>query len=136
LLFSIFENMPTVEDTSSASSDNGVTNEKVENDNMTHKSPGPLETGALLSMGVSDSEKGSPREPPENPDAPDLKPPYSAFSLLQKKFIVFIVALTTLLPPLTASIFYPVITLLARELHVSITDINLTITIYLVCYSS
>ncbi|KAH6655376.1 major facilitator superfamily domain-containing protein [Truncatella angustata] len=41
-------------------------------------------------------------------------------------------ALTTLLPPLTASIYYPVITELARELNVSITEINLTITVYLI----
>jgi len=59
-------------------------------------------------------------------------PPYSVFSNFQKWLVVFIVALTTLLPPLTASIFYPVITLLADQLGVSITEINLTITIYLV----
>jgi len=59
-------------------------------------------------------------------------PPYSVFSNFQKWLVVFIVALTTLLPPLTASIFYPVITLLADQLGVSITEINLTITIYLI----
>lgn len=63
---------------------------------------------------------------------PHPNPPFSVFSHMQKRFIIFIVALTTLIPPLSASIFYPVITLLARELHVSIVDINLTITIYLV----
>lgn len=54
------------------------------------------------------------------------------YSQAQKIFIVFIAALTTLIPPLTASIYYPVITQLAGDLHVSITDINLTITTYLV----
>ncbi|KAI1322386.1 major facilitator superfamily domain-containing protein [Xylariaceae sp. FL0255] len=77
-------------------------------------------------------EKGTAPEEQANSDTTQLGPPYSIFSPAQKRLIVLIVALTTLLPPLTASIFYPVIPLLARELHVSITDINLTITIYLI----
>ncbi|KAI0195504.1 putative MFS transporter [Astrocystis sublimbata] len=84
--------------------------------------------GVSASMEASDTEKGITRE---QQDDQDPSPPYSVFSLATKRFIVFIVALTTLLPPLTASIFYPVITLLAREFRVSVTDINLTITVYL-----
>ncbi|KAK9418972.1 putative Major facilitator superfamily (MFS) profile domain-containing protein [Seiridium unicorne] len=58
--------------------------------------------------------------------------PFSVFSQARKSLILFVAALTTLLPPLTASIYYPVITLLARDLNVSITNINLTITTYLI----
>lgn len=68
----------------------------------------------------------------KGPSLAQPDPPFSVFSQAQKIFIVFIAALTTLIPPLTASIYYPVITQLAGELHVSITDINLTITTYLV----
>jgi hypothetical protein len=77
-------------------------------------------------------EKGKAFKEQDGQAAGNADAPFSIFSLAQKRLIVFIVALTTLLPPLTASIFYPVIPLLAREFHVSITDINLTITIYLV----
>lgn len=62
--------------------------------------------------------------------------PFSVFTKAQRRFVIFTAALTTLLPPLTASIYYPVITMLARDLNVSLTDINLTITTYLVCYPS
>lgn len=71
-------------------------------------------------------------DPEKGPSLAQPDPPFSVFSQAQKIFIVFIAALTILIPPLTASIYYPVITQLAGELHVSITDINLTITTYLV----
>jgi len=58
--------------------------------------------------------------------------PFSVFSIAQKRLIVLIAAFTTLLPPLTGSMYYPVIPMLARDLHVSVTDINYTITAYLV----
>lgn len=71
-------------------------------------------------------------DPEKGPSQAQPDPPFSVFSQAQKILIVFIAALTTLIPPLTASIYYPVITQLAGDLHVSITDINLTITTYLV----
>ncbi|KAI0396781.1 major facilitator superfamily domain-containing protein [Xylariaceae sp. FL0594] len=93
---------------------------------------GQLEAGVLIpSPDSSNAEKGMPQDQ-EKKEGLESSTPFSVFTLMQKRFIVFIVAMTTLLPPLTASIFYPVIPLLARELHVSIADINLTITIYLV----
>jgi len=122
--------MRTAGDASPSSSNEDVAKQELTNGN-TMSTGGQPETGALIPPGASDAEKGIPKEE-EKHDGPDPSPPFSIFSLMQKRFIVLIVALTTLLPPLTASIFYPVITLLARELHVSITDINLTITIYLV----
>ena len=95
--------------------------------------PRSLESGISNSKSVSvPEEEDSPRATGKAGSATPPDPPFSVFSLFQKRFIVFSVALTTLLPPLTASIFYPVITLLARDLNVTVTDINLTITIYLV----
>jgi hypothetical protein len=121
--------MHTSGDASPSSSNDDVAKPELTNGN-TMRTGGQPETGVLILPDTPDAEKGIPKE--EKRDGPDASPPFSIFSLMQKRFIVLIVALTTLLPPLTASIFYPVITLLARELHVSITDINLTITIYLV----
>lgn len=80
-----------------------------------------------------DPEKGQVMaEQGEPVDLQQSEAPFSVFSRAQKVFIVLIAAITTMIPPLTASIYYPVITTLADELHVSLTDINLTITTYLV----
>lgn len=84
-------------------------------------------------MDIPDIEKGLGGAQGEKPNNPLQEAPFSVFSHTQKRFIVFVAALTTLVPPLTASIYYPVITTLARELNVSTTNINLTISIYLVC---
>ncbi|KXJ85486.1 major facilitator superfamily domain-containing protein [Microdochium bolleyi] len=81
---------------------------------------------------LEEGSQGTHKQDEQSEQQQPPGPPYSVFTDLQKRCIVFIVALTTLLPPLTASIFYPVITLLSRELNVSITEINLTITIYLI----
>jgi hypothetical protein len=91
----------------------------------------------LLAIETSDRKEDN-----SNPCAPlaqvrersnlDLEPPYSTFNIREKRLIVTIIACTTLIQPLPATIYYPVITLLARELHVSVSDINLTITAYLV----
>ena len=72
----------------------------------------------------------SKSEDGENNNEPE--PPYSIFSVAEKRFMVLIASLTTLFPPLTSSMYYPVITLLATDLDVSINSINLTITTYLV----
>lgn len=98
-------------------------------------SPWQPETSAIISSDVLDTEKELDGVQRENQGNPQSEGPFSVFSKAQKRFIVFIAALTTLMPPLTASIYYPVITMLAEDLNVSTTDINLTITTYLVCTS-
>ena len=62
--------------------------------------------------------------------APD--PPYSIFTPRQKKLIVFWAGTAGIFSPLTGSIYYPVLTVLARDYHVSNALINLTVTTYLV----
>jgi hypothetical protein len=63
---------------------------------------------------------------------PDPEPPFSTFTHTQKKLIVLTISFIGLLSPLSASIYFPAINTLANDLHVSITDINLTVTTYLV----
>ena len=57
---------------------------------------------------------------------------YSVFSPGKKILILVTAAVAMMLSPLTASMYYPVIPVLADDLGVSINDINLTITAYLV----
>lgn len=68
----------------------------------------------------------------EMQSATDSDPPFSVFTPADKRLIVLIVAFTTLLPPLTGSMYYPVIPMLAYDLNVSVNEINYTIMAYLV----
>ena len=63
-----------------------------------------------------------------------IKPPvpYTAFNKAQKRLITTILTSTMLASPLTATIYLPLLPLLATHFHVSIQAINLTITIYIV----
>ncbi|KAF2805692.1 MFS general substrate transporter [Mytilinidion resinicola] len=59
-------------------------------------------------------------------------PPYSVFSKSQKRFIVFLVAWGGFFSPLSANIYFPALNTLAREMHVSNSLINLTLTSYMI----
>jgi len=70
-------------------------------------------------------------EPPsERPSAPGNK--YSIFTPFQKKAIVFGAAAGALLSPLSGQIYFPALPALSRDLDVSINQINLTVTTYMV----
>lgn len=58
--------------------------------------------------------------------------PYSTFTKTQKRLIVFLVAFAGMFSPLSSFIYYPAVTSLSKDLHVSIELINLTITSYMV----
>lgn len=57
---------------------------------------------------------------------------YSAFSKAEKSLIAFLIAFAAMFSPLSSFIYYPAITSLSRDLHVSLELINLTITSYMV----
>ena len=58
--------------------------------------------------------------------------PYTTFTTRQKRLITIILALSMLASPLTATIYLPLLPLLATHFRVSIQAINLTITLYIV----
>nr|ASK38713.1 major facilitator superfamily transporter [Paecilomyces divaricatus] len=60
------------------------------------------------------------------------QPPYSVFSPVQKKLIVFTAALASTFSPLSSNIYYPAINSIADELKISPGMVNLTITAYMV----
>lgn len=64
------------------------------------------------------------------PPAPSV--PYTTFTSRQKNLLTAILILTMLASPLTATIYLPLLPLLAAQFNVSIQAINLTITIYIV----
>lgn len=71
-------------------------------------------------------ELGAPR--------PSLIPeePYSAFSSWQKRWIVILMASVGCLGTLSSFVYFPAIPQLTDHLHVSVANINLTITVYLI----
>lgn len=64
-------------------------------------------------------------------DAP-LNNPYSVFTPTQKRFIILAAALASSFSPLSANIYYPALNSIAADLEVSSSQINLTITTYMV----
>ena len=58
--------------------------------------------------------------------------PYSSFTTLQKRYIVFIAAGAGFFSSLSAQIYFPALNTLAEDLTVSISLINLTVTSYMV----
>jgi hypothetical protein len=84
-------------------------------------------------------EKGDTQTDPEHKEQEQEEqqtpePPFSVFSIAEKRFIVIIASLAALFSPLSANIYYPALNTLSADLHVSLSEINFTITTYLVCY--
>jgi hypothetical protein len=60
------------------------------------------------------------------------EPPFTIFSRNTRIFIVFMVAVSALISPFAATLYYPALNPLAQELHVSSSLINLSITTFMV----
>lgn len=75
----------------------------------------PVETTSLLSHAVRQK-------------------PYSVFSNTQKRLIILVAAIASTFSPLSANIYFPALNSIAKDLGVSPSQINLTITTYMVGY--
>ncbi|CAI7639996.1 unnamed protein product [Penicillium crustosum] len=64
---------------------------------------------------------------------PPTAEPYSVFTSKQKRLIILIAALASSFSPLSANIYYPALNSIAKELRVGPSQINLTITTYMIC---
>lgn len=62
----------------------------------------------------------------------DNAPPYSVFSRFEKGTYVYLASLAAFASPVSSSTYYPAMLTLASDLHVSLTEISLTITTYMV----
>ncbi|CAH0045773.1 unnamed protein product [Clonostachys solani] len=59
-------------------------------------------------------------------------PEYSVFSRGRRRWIIFMAAVASFVSPMTATIYYPALVPLSRDLNVSISLINLTVTSYMI----
>lgn len=62
--------------------------------------------------------------------AVDTRPAYSALSESERSFLLIVASLAATISPASTTTYYPALTALARDLQVSVTLINLTISTY------
>jgi multidrug resistance protein len=92
----------------------------------------------LLSEGGIMAEKDARASEPSPKEQTDLAPPqppppvHSVFPKWQRIIYVYIASLAAFTSPVSSSIYYPAMSSLAHDLNVSLTDISLTITTYMV----
>lgn len=60
------------------------------------------------------------------------EPPYSIFTHREKATMILLVSFTAIISPLSGAVYLPALPSLARDLNVSTSLINLTVTTYLV----
>lgn len=69
-------------------------------------------------------------------DAPELtqvvSAPYSVFTAGTRRWIVFMIAIGCVISPMTANIYFPAIVSISKDLGVSLSLINLTLTTYMI----
>jgi len=63
-------------------------------------------------------------------------PPYTMLTEKEKIFAIIIASFPAFISPVSASIYYPALNSLARDLNVTVSTINLTITVYMVSHSA
>lgn len=95
------------------------------------------EEGKREESGVpADQEPASEQpvaSPSPNGDPTQAVPPrYSSFTLWEKRFIVLGASLAAFFSPLTAQIYFPALNVLQQDFHVTSSQINLTVTTYMI----
>ncbi|KAF2016618.1 MFS general substrate transporter [Aaosphaeria arxii CBS 175.79] len=81
--------------------------------------------------------KSEEKDVPEEPEPPTLTDveaeiPYTIFTIHEKRFMTFILTFASLFSPISSTIYYPALSPLAEELHVTDSAINVTITTFMI----
>jgi hypothetical protein len=87
----------------------------------------------LLTIPMSASQKLALESLDNSTQANTNDTAYSSFPNSSKRWITFLVAMAGFFSPLSANIYFPALSYIAQDLHVSLELINLTITAYLIC---
>ena len=86
--------------------------------------------------GISSSPDSS-KTPVENvceqPAQP--KPAYTAISLSRRRFILGIITVAGIFGPLAGNIYLPALPVMARQFHRTETEINVTVTVFMVVFA-
>ena len=99
---------------------------------MAGADPSQPETDANGSVPNTKETEPTPENEPENVQAvqPDDRPVHSVFSSRVKAFVIIMTVFSTLFSPFSSFVYLPAITPIAESYHRSVSEINLTVTIY------
>lgn len=78
------------------------------------------------------SEKPVTSPSPNGDPTQAVEAPYSTFTLMEKRLIVLAASLSAFFSPLTAQIYFPALNVVANDFGVSTSQINLTVTTYMI----
>lgn len=78
------------------------------------------------------SEKPVVSPSPNGDPSQAVPPPYSSFTSGEKRMIVLAAAMAAFFSPLTGQIYFPALNVIAKEFNVSASQINLTVTTYMI----
>ena len=81
----------------------------------------------------SDIEAQKPEAPITEPTQLLDQPPHTILSEKKKIFTIMMASFAAFISPVSTSIYYPALNELAQDLRVTVSTINLTITVYMVC---
>ncbi|KAI1747048.1 major facilitator superfamily domain-containing protein [Xylaria castorea] len=102
-------------------------NPVAEEDNRSHDDTGRSQTTSNAEI----TPQNADAEPPSEILAPSGEK-YSIFTTFEKRGIVLAAAAGAFFSPLSAQIYFPALDALSRDLHISITEVNLTVTTYMI----
>ena len=77
-------------------------------------------------------QPGNPDNQAELAEPAELPPRYSIYTLGEKRWIVLTVSMAAFFSPVTAQIYLPALNVLASGFHISATQVNLTMTTYMI----
>jgi hypothetical protein len=90
--------------------------------------PVTLTTDLEAAQNINDHENGTAGN--QSGDVADVD--YSIFTISQRRFIVFMASWAGFFSPVSSQIYFPALITLGRDLHVSNSLMNLTLTSYMV----
>lgn len=94
--------------------------------------PPPSTVNTVLSTDVETATDTSNHAGNHSGNVADVE--YSVFTISQRRYIIFMASWAGFFSPVSSQIYFPALNTLARDLHVSNSLINLTLTSYMVSW--
>jgi predicted MFS family arabinose efflux permease len=88
----------------------------------------------MIVANIDDSASPHPHQPEKSPtqDVSNEEPPYTILSNREKIFTIILASFAAFISPVSSSIYLPALNPLAKDLNVTASTINISITVYIV----